>query len=154
MKHNVALKMNGDQLLARIDDTDHVVRLIYARPLSASQRDIAIVSEEEREELMMLDTLDDLDPESRAIAEKELFRSYCVASVERVIESKVNHGQRFLKVDTDRGERYFNLREPGKNVTWLSDDSVVLRDSMGNRYLIKSVRGLDEDSRGNLDRVL
>ena len=102
----------------------------------------------------MLPSLEVLDGPSREIAGDELYRAYCLAVVEEVREGKVQNGQRFLRVATDRGERYFNLKEPGRNVSWLSPDRVVIRDSMGNRFLVPSVAALDRDSRARLDRVL
>jgi hypothetical protein len=74
--------------------------------------------------------------------------------VESVEHSFVNHGHRYLKVQTNRGFRYFNLKEPGKNVTHVTDDHLVIRDSMGNRYEIQSVKALDAESRQRLELVL
>lgn len=151
----IRLHKESDSLMASIDDADAVpVRLVYARPISAPHGEISIMDIKGKKELAWLDSLADLDDDSRKLAESELWKCYRMAKVKRITESYVNHGHRYLRVETDRGDRYFNLREPGKNITRLSDDHLVIRDSMGNRYEIESIASLDEDSRDNLERVL
>lgn len=107
-----------------------------------------------KKELAWLPSLEALDDESRRHAEEMLWKHYRIAQVHQILESVVNHGHRYLRVRTDRGDRHFNLREPGNNVTYLSGDQVVIRDSMGNRYEIPSVSALDEASQIHLERVL
>ena len=151
----VRLHKEADSILASIDDGEKVpVRLVYARPISAPSEQISIMDIKGKEELAWLDSLQDLDPESRQLAESELWKAYRISKVSRITESYVNHGHRYLRVETDRGNRYFNLREPGKNISRLSDDHLIIRDSMGNRYEIESIAALDADSRFNLERVL
>ncbi len=130
------------------------VRLVCARPISARDREISVMSLDDSKELAWLHSIEEFDEESREIAERALWRSYRIAKITRIAESYVNHGHRYLRVETNRGDRFFNLREPGNNITRLSPDHLVIRDSMGNRYEIESVAALDEESRASLDRVL
>ncbi|MFT4637727.1 MAG: hypothetical protein ACI8T1_001037 [Verrucomicrobiales bacterium] len=154
----IRLTKELDSLMANFgedDDEETVpVRLVYARPISARDQQIAIMDIKGKKELAWLDSIDDLEGESQTLAEAELWKVYRIAKVTQIKESYVNHGHRYLKVDTDRGERYFNLGEPGKNLTRLSPDHLVIRDSMGNRYEIESISALDETSQANLERVL
>ena len=48
---------------------------------------------------------------------------------------------------TDRGSRWFALREPGKNVLWITPTRLVLRDTAGNRFEIPDLTALDPRSR-------
>lgn len=130
------------------------VILVYARPISARDRQVAILTAKKKKEVGWLESLDELDQKSRTIAEEALYDRYRISIVESVEHSFVNHGHRYLKVQTNRGFRYFNLKEPGKNVTHLSDDHLIIRDSMGNRYEIESISALDEESRQRLELVL
>ncbi len=151
----IRLHKEADSILASIDDGESVpVLLVYARPISAPEGQISIMDIKGKKELAWLDSLQDLDSKSRSLAESELWKAYRIAKVTRITESYVNHGHRYLRVETNRGDRYFNLREPGKNITRLSDDHLIIRDSMGNRYEIESIAALDDDSRFNLERVL
>lgn len=154
----VRLFRQEDSLMAvwdgQADEEAVPVRLVYARPISARDREIAVMDGKGKKELAWLESLDELDPISRGYAEDVLWQQYRIAKISKVTESHVNHGHRYLKVETDRGPRYFNLREPGSNVTHLTPDHLVIRDSMGNRYEVESVAALDEESQFNLERVL
>lgn len=130
------------------------VTLVYARPISARGTQVSILRAKKKEEIAWLESLDELDPDSRTLAEEVLHDRYRISVVKSVEHSFVNHGHRYLKVQTDRGFRYFNLKEPGKNVTHVTDDHLVIRDSMGNRYEIQSIRALDPESRTRLELVL
>ena len=70
-----------------------------------------------------------------------------MATIRQVKRVDVRFGTRYWEVETDRGPRWFALREPGKNVTWLDDGHLVLRDTAGNRYEIVDVTALDGASR-------
>ena len=153
----IRLFKESDSIMASIEGAGGQpvpVRLIYARPISARERQISIMDVEAKNELAWLESLGDLDADSRALAEEELWKTYRISKITKVKASYVNHGHRYLKVETDRGHRYFNLHEPGKNVIRLSDDHLVIRDSMGNRYEIESIAALDEESQAHLERVL
>ena len=142
----VTLHKEADSLFAMVGEEEAVpVRLVYARPLYAPDSEISVMDIKGKKELAWLKSLDLLDAESRKLAEDYLWKSYRLAKVTQITESYVNHGHRYLRVETDRGPRYFNLREPGKNITRLSEDHLIIRDSMGNRYEIESIAGLDED---------
>lgn len=142
--------------MATLENADKAVPvyLVFARPLSNRNEGISVIDLETKNELYWLDHLSQLDQASRSIATEALDDRYRISVIESIVDSHVNHGHRYLKVNTSRGERYFNLREPGKNVTQLSPDHLVIRDSMGNRYEIPSVAALDSESQERLDRVL
>ena len=84
---------------------------------------------------------------SARLVETALGERYHLAAIVRVHEVDVRFGTRYWRVETDRGPRWFALREPGKNVAWLSDTHLVLRDTAGNRYEIGDVDALDRGSR-------
>src|SRR5690606_36426341 len=130
------------------------VRLVYARPLSNRSGEVSIMELKGSKELAWIEALDLLSPEAKDCVVTELKRRYQIAQVIEVPESMVNHGHRYVRVLTDRGERYFNLKEPGKNVSWLSTDHLIIRDSMGNRYEVPSLQALDQESRQRLLLVL
>ena len=48
------------------------------------------------------------------IAEDALQQRYRISEITSVTDSHVNHGHRYLKVITNRGNRYFNLRGTGQ----------------------------------------
>ncbi len=99
-------------------------------------------------------SLDALDPESRHVVEAELGNSYLVPVISEISDIKAHLGTLYWAVETDAGFRRFALKDPVQNVTWLSEDHLVLRDCVGNRYEIKSVAALDRQSRRKISLVL
>ena len=124
-----------------------------ARHISGKGQEVSIVGEDKKE-ILMLESLDRLDPESRRVAEEELEKRYLVPKIIRVINTRAHFGNRYWEVETDRGRRRFAMKDPNKNVIWLSGDQLIIRDTLGNRYEIESFSGLDPASRAEAEKVI
>jgi hypothetical protein len=129
-------------------DDEIAVTVRYLRPLT-SPSEIVFLDEKGRE-VATLASLDALAPEQIPLVERALSERYHLLTITRVLEVDVRFGTRYWRVETDEGPRWFSLREPGKNVSWLTERRLVLRDSVGNRYEIPDVEALDAASRGRV----
>lgn len=116
----------------------------YLRPLSG-RTEIVFLTDEDRE-VVSVTGIDALSGEARRLVQVALRDRYHLAVIRRVEDLDVRLGTRFWWVDTDRGVRRFALREPGKNVVWLSDKQLILRDTAGNRFEIPDLVALDRRS--------
>jgi hypothetical protein len=121
--------------------------------VSGRGRQVCFLDEQKRE-VLMIDSLDGLDPESRRVAEAELERRYLIPKITRVVRTAAHFGSRYWEVETDRGPRRFAMKDPAKNAVWISDDHLILRDTLGNRYEIPSFATLDQWSRSQVAKVL
>lgn len=137
-------RRDGRLWLERGDGEPVAVTARYLRPLT-SRTEIVFLDEKGREVATVLG-LEGLDGDARALVEEALRERYCMATILRVRSIDVRFGTRYWEVDTDRGPRWFALREPGKNVTWLDEGHLVLRDTVGNRFEIPDVGALDRSS--------
>jgi hypothetical protein len=141
-------------LLRVADDGPQVaVRPAWTRPVSARGAEVSFL-DTDKHEVLMIESLDCLDPESRAIAEAELDKRYLIPRITKVHRTEAHFGNRYWDVETDRGRTRFALREPHRNATWLGDDRVILRDTLGNRYEIHSFCELDAASRAQALKVI
>ena len=129
------------------------VTVVWARPVSGRGREVCLLDEKKRE-VLMLESLDELDSPSREVAAEALQRRYLIPGITRVLRAEAHFGNRFWEVETTHGLRRFAMRDPNKNVTWLSEDQLVLRDVLGNRYEIRALSGLDARSRRRAELVL
>ena len=129
------------------------MRLVWPRPVSAAGKEVSIV-DDKKKELVLLKDLSALDAASRLIAEEELARRYLTAHVTRVLMATAQFGTRTWKVETDRGTRRFVVKNVNKDVTWITEDHILIRDTLGYRYEIGSLAALDERSREEVDKVL
>lgn len=158
MKKNrgsVTLRRKMDQLLAKTPDSDEELpaKIVWARPVSGRGQEVSILGTDNRE-IAYLGNLSELDDDSREVAKAELARRYLVPRITRVARADANYGNRYWKVETDRGSRTFLMKDPAANVIRLTEDRLILRDTLGNRYEIESVSALDEASRAFISRVL
>lgn len=95
-----------------------------------------------------------IDPTCRTLAREALQERYHMPRIELVTESQITFGTHYWTVETDRGVREFAFKEPGKNVTWLNDDHIVIRDTAGNRFEIESLESLNAASRAGILAIL
>ncbi len=137
-------RRDGRLWLERGDGEPVAVTARYLRPLTS--RTELVFLDEKGCEVVTVHGLDALDGDARALVEDALKQRYCMATILRGRSIDVRFGTRYWEVDTDRGPRWFALREPGKNVTWLGDGHLVLRDTVGNRFEIPAVGALDRAS--------
>lgn len=146
-------KLDQTFLWCGSDGEARPVKLVWARPVSGQGREISLFDEKKKEVLMLL-SLDALDSASRKIAEEELGRRYLMPRITRVVRTHAHVGTRYWHVETDHGPRHFVVRNPNRDVVWVTDDRVVLRDPLGNRLEIVSLRALDAASRAEVDKVI
>jgi hypothetical protein len=129
------------------------VKVVWARPISGRGAEVSFVGTD-KQEVLMLEGLDALDPVSRKIAEEELAHRYVFPRVTRVISATASFGVRYWHVETDIGERKFALKNASKNAVWITDDHLVLNDTLGCRYEVRPFSALDEHSRSEIEKVL
>ncbi|MFN8855413.1 MAG: DUF1854 domain-containing protein [Planctomycetaceae bacterium] len=104
-------------------------------------------------ELLLLESLDQLAPESRKVVEQELARREFQPRIERIVEARPGSSQTDWRVVTDRGEVAFATTTE-ESVRAQGEQGVVVTDTRGIRYLIPDRRSLDEQSQKILRRFL
>lgn len=150
----VKLEERDGKVFARAGGAEPVpARIVYACPMTGAEGHIGILNEK-GDSIAMLPDLAALDEASRKVAEKALEQRYFIPRISRVISAHVAFGQRTLSVETDKGVRTFALKNVNRNVQWLSDDRVIVRDTAGNRFEIPSLSALDAASRDLLMLII
>jgi hypothetical protein len=145
----------ADKTFIRFDGEteERAVRVMWCRPITGKGKEISLL-DEKKKEVLLLNGLDAFDAESRVIAEDELRQRYLNSKITRVYSTHSMLGTRYVRVDTERGERQFVIKSVNKDVTWISDDHIVIRDTLGNRFEIVSIQALDAGSKVELERIL
>lgn len=129
------------------------VKLLWARPISGRGGEVSIVGED-KEEVAMIENLEALDQDSRRVAEEALWAHYLLPRITRVICAEATFGVRYWHVETTLGERRFALKNADRNAVWLSDDHLVLKDTLGARYEINPFSQLDSRSQAEVEKVI
>ncbi len=144
----------GAVWLDRGDGTPlQTVRAVRARPISNADAEIAILDEHHHER-MLLPGLAALDAASRACLADALQAAYLLPVIRTVLKTEAHYGNRYWDVETNHGRRAFVIKDPAVNVHWESDDRLIIRDTMGNRYEIPSLTALDPVSRAHVEKVI
>jgi hypothetical protein len=130
----------------RVED----VRLARCFPWTLPEAYISVRDAEGRE-VCMLETLDELDADSRAIAEEELRERVFNPRIERVLDCRHEFGISSITAETDRGVVVFQIRSRD-DVRFLSPTRALFRDVDGNTYELRDYEQLDRASRRHLQR--
>ncbi|MBN1671694.1 MAG: DUF1854 domain-containing protein [Kiritimatiellae bacterium] len=147
------IRKQGRVCLRRAGEEEIPVRIAWVRPLTARGGGVSFL-DEKKKEVALLASLDALDPESAGIVREELAGRYLLPRIVKVRRTHAEFGTRYWDVDTDAGRRTFAMRDPHKNLVWIGEDRVILRDTIGNTYEIESLAGLDKRSRMEVDKVV
>ena len=116
-------------------------------PFSNNSKYITLLDEDEKEVALIRD-IADLD-EASAQAIKDCFAQYyLVPQITRLIESMEKFGSLKWRVETDRGEVTFRIRNRHNDIKlFYGTNRVLVRDSNDNRYEIWDYTKLDAHSR-------
>lgn len=147
------LRVVDGRLFAQVGEAEPVrVRLLRVRPRSAPDGELVAVDEKKRE-VWMWAGLQEFDAASRAVAEAELAERYHEPVVTAIVQVKQAFGAWQVEVATAAGPRRFALRKPSRNVEAMDDGRVLLRDVLGNRYVVPDPAQLDASSLRELARL-
>jgi hypothetical protein len=123
------------------DDPVNDVQLTRYFPWSMPEAYVAIRDSDGRE-VVMLRTLDELDPASRKIAEAELRDKVFNPKIHRVLDYKHEFGISSITAETDRGVVIFQFRGR-RDIRQLSPTRALFRDVDGNTYELSDFSRLD-----------
>ncbi len=145
-------KPNGE-LVAHLSDRDAPVEQVkVARCFPWSCRDGYIsISDSQGEELVLLVSLEELEPATRELIEQELRDKFFVPKILRILDYKAEFDVVSISAETDRGQVTFQIRDRD-DVRLLSATRALLRDVDGNIYEIEDFTALDRASQRRLEQ--
>lgn len=131
---------------------DVTVNIVMTRPISAPDKEIALIAE--TNEVLVLENLDCFDHSSKLIVKEELERKYFIPKITKIKKARVHLGNRYFSVQTDRGDSEFIIKNPYVSIRPYQKDGVLIRDVIGNMFVITSIEALDKKSKNELSRVI
>ncbi len=136
------------------DDRSYpTVKPVWAAPLSRPGKYLALL-DGKGNEIILLPTLDDLEPASREAVLSEVRLRYLTARVLAVSHARQEFGVTYWSVVTDRGARDFVTQNLQENAVWLSGSHLLLLDVDGNRFEIEDLARLDDKSRHLVETIV
>jgi hypothetical protein len=122
------------------------VQVLRAFPLS-HERHYITLRDGKGIELGMVESLDELEASSRAIAENELKRRYFLPKITAIISASEHFGSSQWEVETDRGPRNLSTGVVNEAISEIEPGRYLITDVGGNRFEIPQLAALDEASR-------
>jgi hypothetical protein len=102
-------------------------------------------------EIVLLETLEGLDPASRALLEEELRDKIFKPSIRRIIRFQDEFGVTSIEAETDRGAVTFQIRSRD-DVRVLGPARALFRDVDGNTYELTDLGKLDRAAQRHLQQ--
>ncbi len=129
------------------------VKLIRSYPYSLKEEYICIRNMED-DEIGILKTLNELDASSRECCIKELENRYYCPTVTNVKSIKERMGHFYFETIIDGKTKKFTVRDITRNLRYASEDTLLIFDMDGNRYVIPDFEKIEEKSKRLLEPYL
>lgn len=130
------------------------VRPAWASPIKHPGRFLSLMDGKDREIVMLPEGLKGLPENERAILETELRRRYLTSQIIKIHDARTVFASAYWTVETDRGPREFVTQSMHENAQWHAPTHLVLVDVDGNRYEVRDVNALDDESKANLLKMV
>ncbi len=150
-------KTEGSLLGAILDGEDigrcDILRLF---PLHESDRYLSVRRQAESHrdrntEVGIIETLESFSDEEKSLVLHELEKRYFIPTILKVKTAKEEFGHTYWETVTDCGERSFTTFDMSTSLIRISENSVLLIDVDGSRYLIPDLKKADDKAMKILD---
>ena len=145
-KHGATLRLTIEE-----DRSYLKVSILRAFPLSEPNRFLSIRDDESKEIGLIINPAG-LDIENSMLVKEELERRYLAPAVTRIVAAKERFGTVDWTMETDRGVCRFTTRNLRENIQRPAPGRIILNDVDGNRYDIRDIDGLGQESQELLFR--
>ena len=114
-------------------------------PFTNTENYITLLDEKENE-VAMIKSLDDLDPESKKAIKDCFFEYYMIPEIKEILHVDDKFGTLKWSVLTDRGNVEFSIRNRHSDIKLIGKKRLIVRDSNDNRYHVNDISLLDKKS--------
>ncbi len=101
-------------------------------------------------EVAVIKDVSELAPESKKVILESLDDYYLVPIIKRIISTSDKYGTLRWTVETDRGQRSFDIRNRNHDIRVSRSGEVRITDADDNRYIIEDYKKMDAQSRARL----
>ena len=129
------------------------VKLIKTYPYSLSDEYICVHDLEDNE-IGIIRNLNDLSPSSGEAAKRELSNRYYCPTVTAVKSIKERMGHFYFETVVDGKDKSFTVRDLTRNLRFSSENTLLIFDVDGNRYIIPEYEKIEQKSRRLLEPYL
>ena len=122
-------------------------------PFEEPERYISVL-DGEKNELGVIEDLDQLDNQTQEILRAELKRKYYMPAILSIDRLKDRYGFTYWDVTTPEGKCNFTLQDTQRSIVKMGEDRLMIVDIDGNRYEIPHISKLDRASYKRIELYL
>jgi len=142
----------------KLGDMDYK-RISLRRALPINNPDEYIsVADKNNKEIGLLRKISDFSQDQQLIIKSELNKRYYSPNILEIISVKDKLGYVYFELLIDNGSsgiiKNCAVKDVSKNIRMLDEENLAIFDTEGNRYIIKSLSGLDRKSVKKLEPYL
>jgi len=152
-KCRFSFNQNGFLVLSVDGENKGRVKLIRSYPYSLTDEYICVHDIDDNEIGIVRD-LKDLDEESKNSANKELQNRYYCPTVTAVKSIKERMGHFYFETVIDGKDKSFTVRDLTRNLRFANENTLLIFDVDGNRYIIPDHEKIEQKSRRLLEPYL
>lgn len=144
---------NGFLVMTLDGENKGRVKLIRAYPYSVKDEYICVHDLDDNE-IGIIRDLKELDSASKECAEKELEKRYYCPAVTSIKSIKERMGNFYFEVIIDGNEKDFTVSDITQNMRFATEDTILIFDKDGNRYIIPEINKIERKSKRILEPYL
>jgi len=154
MKTTLKLSINKHNFFLQIDQQPPVkVDISVLKPFVSLTKNI-VFTNQKKEEILSLDNLCQTTPANQKIIRQAIQEKYFLPIITAIEQIDIAFGARYWTVTTDHGPVKFTMRTPSRHLNFVTTDRLIVKDSLGNFYLIPSLAKLPSSSQKQLQKIL
>lgn len=144
---------NGFLLMSLKGENIGRIKLIRTYPYTLTDEYICVHNLDDKE-IGIIRDLNDLDENSSLNAKKELENRYYCPTVTSIKSVKERMGHFYFQTIVDGKEKNFTVRDITRNMRFATDDTLLIFDMDGNRYVIPEFEKTEPKSKRLLEPYL
>lgn len=144
---------NGFLLMSLEGENKGRVKLIRTYPYTLTDEYICVHDLDDKE-IGIIRDLNELDKDSCSSAKKELENRYYCPVVTSIKSVKERMGHFYFQTVIDGKEKNFTVRDITRNMRFATDDTLLIFDMDGNRYVIPEFEKTEPKSKRLLEPYL
>ena len=150
---NFKFNNNGFLVLTLKGESKGRVKLIRSYPYTLKEEYICVQSLE-NEEIGIIRDLKNLDEVSSSACRKELESRYYCPTVTSVKSIKERMGHFYFETTIDGKDKNFTVRDLTRNLRFSNENTLLIFDVDGNRYIIPEYEKIEQKSKQLLEPYL
>ncbi len=129
------------------------IKLVRAYPYTLTTQYICVLDSEDAE-IGILKDLAELDSQSKDNCVRELERRYYCPTITEVKKIKERMGHFYFEAIIDGRVKKFTVKDITRSIRYSSENTLLIFDMEGNRYVIPNFDGIEEKSKRLLEPYL